>query len=152
MPLILPIKNLAVNAVQKCLLAPNMVWNTMLPPQKSTCYVEEKNNNPYCFYSSDNLQNSTESLPLRVADHRLYNDSIIQKFNTLLRSCLHMDHEGIPRLAVELVPRPLQSTSRKSCQCDYRVQGPHKTYFKAYIIHYHNPTDLGWDSPKRCYV
>lgn len=43
MPLILPIKNLAVNAVQKCLLAPNIVWNTMLPPQKSTCQVQGKN-------------------------------------------------------------------------------------------------------------
>ena len=28
----------------------------------------------------------------------------------------------------------------KRSQCDHGVRGPQKTYFKAYIIHWHGPT------------
>jgi hypothetical protein len=43
-------------------------------------------------------------------------------------------------LVVELVPGSLLFTSRKkTCQSDHGVEGPPKTYFKAYIIHRHGP-------------
>ena len=137
MPLKLPIKNLAVSAVQKCLLAPNMVWNTMLPPQKSTCQVEEKN----IIFSVFTLL-----IIFKIQQSHFPLGTLITGF-TMIPACRNsipylavvytmMDHEGIPiRLAVELVPGPLQFTARKDYQSDYRVQGPQKTYFKACIIH-----------------
>jgi hypothetical protein len=49
-----------------------------------------------------------------------------------------MDHEVVPRpcknmwLAIELIPWSLRFTPRRKL--------PQKTYFKAYIIHWHGPT------------
>lgn len=46
-------------------------------------------------------------------------------------------------LTVELNFSPLQFTLRKkNCKSDHGVFGPQKTYFQAYIIHYHDPTDI----------
>ena len=42
-------------------------------------------------------------------------------------------------LVVERVLGPLPFMLRKKCQSDHGVRGPQKTYFKAFIIHWHGP-------------
>ena len=57
-----------------------------------------------------------------------------------------MDHEVIPR-PCNIYNWLLNSSQDhfglhqgKKCHSDHEVRGPHKTYFKAYIIHWHGPT------------
>jgi hypothetical protein len=62
-----------------------------------------------------------------------------------------MDHEAVPRLC-KICDWLLNSSQDhfglhqgKKCQSDHEVQGPQKTYFKAYIIHGHV---LQWERQK----
>ena len=42
-------------------------------------------------------------------------------------------------LAGELISEPLRFTPRKKSHRDHGFRGPQKTYYKAYIIHWHGP-------------
>ena len=53
--------------------------------------------------------------------------------------------QGPVKFVIGCWTRPKTSlvyTKEKNCQSDYGVRGPQKTYFKAYIIHWHGPTDF----------
>ena len=52
-----------------------------------------------------------------------------------------MDNEVVPRL-YKICDWLLRFAPRAKCQSDHGVQGPQKTNFKAYVIHYHDPTDF----------
>jgi hypothetical protein len=67
----------------------------------------------------------------------------------------NMDHEAVPRLS-KICDWLLNSSQDhfglhqgKKCQSDHEVQGPQKTYFKAYIIHGHGPTCFAMGETKK---
>ena len=69
-----------------------------------------------------------------------------------------MEHEVVPRPS-KICDWLLNSShdhfglhQKKKCQSDHGVWGPQRTYFEAYIVHWHGPTDYWWERPKRCYI
>ena len=76
---------------------------------------------------------------------------------------IHEQHTGVVyTMEHEVVPRPCKICDwllnlyrdhfglhrRKKCHSDYGVQGPQKTYFKAYIIHWHSPRGFAMGEAK----
>ena len=78
----------------------------------------------------------------------IYHTRTFAPTQIILRGCLHHGLWSCPKslknlwLVVELVMGLHWFTPRQKCLSDHGVQGPQVTNFKAYIIQWHDPTNI----------
>ena len=91
-----------------------------------------------------------------VQPSQLTHLTFVSSWNSILfywTSTIIKSSQGLIKYAIGCWTRPMTVlfyTKEKKCQSDRGVWGPQKTYFKAYIIHWHCSTSLWWERQKRC--